>query len=89
MGTGIMHNTIFSPLDLGPTDLWHHVVSAIHRPPCAVRRYLCTEKTTEWIFGDLSDPGSRVYKLIHIPDKVVWVLRPETGTLPNVFYMND
>ncbi len=41
------------------------------------------------IFGDLSDPGSRVYKLIHIPDKVVWVLRPATGTLPNVFYMND
>ncbi len=41
------------------------------------------------IFGDLSDPGSRVYKLIHMPDKVVWVLRPETGALPNIYYMND
>lgn len=38
------------------------------------------------IFGDLSDPESRVYKLIHEPDRVVWVLRPETGALPNVYY---
>ena len=41
------------------------------------------------VFGDLSDPESEVYKLVHAPDKVVWVLRPETGALPNVFYMND
>ncbi len=41
------------------------------------------------VFGDLADPNSRVYKLIHSPEKVVWVLRPETGALPNVFYMND
>jgi Fe-S-cluster-containing dehydrogenase component len=41
------------------------------------------------VFGDLSDPKSRVYKLVHSPDKVVWVLRPETGALPNVYYMND
>lgn len=40
------------------------------------------------IFGDLSDPASEVYKLVHQPGKVVWVLRPETGALPNVFYMN-
>ena len=40
------------------------------------------------IFGDLTDPGSEVYKLIHAPGKVLWVLRPETETLPNVFYMN-
>jgi len=41
------------------------------------------------IFGDLSDTGSEVYELIHQPEKVVWVLRPETGALPNVYYMND
>ncbi len=41
------------------------------------------------VFGDLSDTSSNVYKLIHAPDKVVWVLRPETGALPNVYYMND
>ena len=41
------------------------------------------------VFGDLSDPNSRVYKLVHAPEKIVWVLRPETGALPNVFYMND
>lgn len=40
------------------------------------------------IFGDLTDPESYAYKLIHAPGKVVWVLRPETDTLPNVFYMN-
>lgn len=41
------------------------------------------------VFGDLSDPESRVYKLIHAPEKVSWVLRPETGALPNIYYMND
>lgn len=39
------------------------------------------------IFGDLSDPASRVYKLIHQIEKPIWVLRPETGAKPNVFYM--
>jgi protein NrfC len=41
------------------------------------------------VFGDLSDPDSEVYKLVHAPDKVVWVMRPETGALPNIYYMND
>jgi protein NrfC len=41
------------------------------------------------VFGDLSDPKSRVSRLIHQKDKMVWVLRPEVGALPNVFYMND
>lgn len=41
------------------------------------------------IFGDLADDNSEAYKLIHKPEKVVWVLRPETGAMPNVFYMND
>jgi Fe-S-cluster-containing dehydrogenase component len=40
-------------------------------------------------FGDLSDPKSNVYRLVHRPEKVVWVLRPETGAMPNVFYTND
>ncbi len=41
------------------------------------------------VFGDLTDYDSEAYKLIHRPEQVVWVLRPETGALPNVFYMND
>jgi protein NrfC len=41
------------------------------------------------IFGDLTDYDSEAYKLIHKPEKVVWVLRPETGAMPNVFYVND
>lgn len=40
------------------------------------------------VFGDLSDQSSRVFELIHTPDSVVWVLRPETGAAPNVFYVN-
>jgi protein NrfC len=39
------------------------------------------------IFGDLSDTNSEVYKLIHQLAKPVWVLRPEVGAKPNVFYM--
>ncbi len=38
------------------------------------------------IFGDLSDPGSEVYKMVHQLEKTVWVLRPESGAAPNVFY---
>ena len=40
------------------------------------------------VFGNLADPKSRVYSLIHTPATIVWVLRPEVGTLPNVFYTN-
>lgn len=40
------------------------------------------------VFGDLTDPTSPAYKLIHTPKHSFWVLRPETGTLPNIFYMN-
>jgi len=39
------------------------------------------------VFGDLSDPESRVYKLIHQLQKPVWVLREEVGAKPNIFYM--
>ena len=38
------------------------------------------------VFGDLSDPTSEVYKEVHQIQKTVWVLRPEAGTRPNVFY---
>jgi protein NrfC len=41
------------------------------------------------IFGDLTDYDSKLYKLVHAPEKLVWVLRPETGAMPNVFYIND
>ncbi len=40
------------------------------------------------IFGDLSDTSSDVYGLVHQLGNRVWVLRPESGALPNVFYMN-
>jgi protein NrfC len=38
------------------------------------------------IFGDLSDPESRVYQMIHQLQKTVWVIREEAGAKPNVFY---
>ncbi|MBI1920005.1 MAG: 4Fe-4S dicluster domain-containing protein [Geobacter sp.] len=37
-------------------------------------------------FGDLSDPSSMVYRTVHQIEKTVWVMRPEAGTKPNVFY---
>lgn len=40
------------------------------------------------VFGNLADPESRVFKLIHAPETMVWVLRPETGAIPNIFYTN-
>lgn len=39
------------------------------------------------MFGDISDPDNVVYKMVHQIEKQVWVLRPEAGTKPNVFYM--
>jgi Fe-S-cluster-containing dehydrogenase component len=38
------------------------------------------------IFGDLSDTSGEIYKTIHDLEKTVWVLRPQTGAKPNVFY---
>jgi Fe-S-cluster-containing dehydrogenase component len=38
------------------------------------------------VFGDLSDPNSRVYQMVHQMQKSVWVIREEAGTRPNVFY---
>lgn len=39
------------------------------------------------MFGDISDPDNVVFKMVHQIEKQVWVLRPESGTKPNVFYM--
>jgi len=39
------------------------------------------------IFGDLSDPNEMVFSLVHQLEEMVWVLRPESGAKPNVFYM--
>jgi Fe-S-cluster-containing dehydrogenase component len=40
------------------------------------------------IFGDLTDPNTEAYKLIHTRGNIFWVLKPESGTLPNIFYMD-
>jgi Fe-S-cluster-containing dehydrogenase component len=45
--------------------------------------------TATRVFGNLADPDSKVYKLVHAPETMVWVLRPETGAIPNVFYINS
>lgn len=38
------------------------------------------------IFGDLSNPQDRVYKMVHQLQKPVWVLKKETDARPNIFY---
>lgn len=38
------------------------------------------------IFGDLSNPGSEVYRMVYQIEKTVWVIRPESGAAPNIFY---
>lgn len=45
--------------------------------------------TGVFVFGDLNDQESEVHKHIHAPEGTVWVLRPEIGTMPNVFYQKD
>lgn len=40
-------------------------------------------------FGDIADQESEAYKLVHTPNSTVWVLRPELGTMPNVFYLHN
>ncbi|OGQ95869.1 MAG: twin-arginine translocation pathway signal protein [Deltaproteobacteria bacterium RIFOXYD12_FULL_57_12] len=41
------------------------------------------------VFGDLADSSSEVHQLVYLSKKTVWVLRPELGTLPNVFYIKE
>jgi Fe-S-cluster-containing dehydrogenase component len=38
-------------------------------------------------FGDLSEHKSEIYKLLHKPEQTILVLRPESGSMPNVFYL--
>jgi len=38
-------------------------------------------------FGDLADQESEFYKLLHKPGQTILVLRPESGSMPNVFYL--
>lgn len=38
-------------------------------------------------FGILSDPTSKVYRMVHQLETTVYVQRPSAGTEPNVFYM--
>jgi len=40
------------------------------------------------VFGDIKDTSSEIYQVLHEPDKKIWVIRPECGALPNVFYVN-
>ncbi len=52
--------------------------------------YICqTNGGKARVFGDLSDPNSKVARLIHKPERRAWVLRPEVGSLPNVYYIHD
>jgi hypothetical protein len=39
------------------------------------------------LFGDLSDQKSDFFKLLHKPAQTIQVLRPELGSMPNVFYL--
>ena len=38
-------------------------------------------------FGDLADQKSDLFKLLHRQDQTIMVLRPESGSMPNVFYL--
>jgi Fe-S-cluster-containing dehydrogenase component len=40
------------------------------------------------VFGNINDKSSKIYQVLHEPDNKIWVLRPEAGALPNVFYTN-
>jgi len=41
------------------------------------------------LFGDLSDQNSKFYKILHKPEQTIMVLRPESGSMPNVFYLKE
>jgi len=42
-----------------------------------------------FLFGDLADKESALYRLLHTQENKIWALRPETGSLPNVFYVEN
>lgn len=39
------------------------------------------------LFGDLSDHDGKLYRQLHEPGRTILVLRPESGSMPNVFYL--
>ncbi len=39
------------------------------------------------LLGDLSDQKSDFYKTLHKPEQTILVLRPESGSMPNIFYL--
>ena len=41
------------------------------------------------LFGDLADQESEISRLVRNQGAEVWALRPELGTMPNVFYLRD
>jgi Fe-S-cluster-containing dehydrogenase component len=53
-------------------------------PACVA---ICPTKV--FVFGDLNDKDTEVYKTVHSSDTTLWVLRPERGTMPNVFYITE
>jgi Fe-S-cluster-containing dehydrogenase component len=40
------------------------------------------------LFGDLSDQNGDLYRKLHAPQQTILVLRPESGSMPNVFYLS-
>jgi protein NrfC len=38
-------------------------------------------------FGDMADQKGDFYKLLHKPEQTILVLRPESGAMPNIFYL--
>lgn len=38
-------------------------------------------------FGDIADQDSQVYRMLHKPEQNIMVLRPESNSKPNVFYL--
>ena len=39
-------------------------------------------------FGDLADQKGDLYRRLHAPEQKILVLRPESGSMPNVFYLS-
>jgi protein NrfC len=40
-------------------------------------------------FGDLAAQESEIYKILHKPGQTILVLRPESNSMPNVFYLQE
>ena len=40
-------------------------------------------------FGDVSDQKSEIYMKLHKSEQTILVLRPASGSMPNVFYLQE